>query len=193
MKLPEIENAQKYTGMYVVDFGESSSVGFTADEVAELLDSEQFADVKVYRICNAFPDGKMELKGVTAQTFQLEMGMFFYAGSSETAKGDYKRLIDLAVTNCPPGRAKVHHSKLGAGSFVTALIYPAEYNDEFSQWLLDGNYKTSGAAQGGIGAVQEYYDRTPEVIEKHQLFGKTQFQSRTGDELLVATKLAVQR
>ena len=63
MKLPQVQEATKYAGLYVVDFGDHSGVGFTADEVAELLDSERFADVKVYKIHRAFPDGTMELKG----------------------------------------------------------------------------------------------------------------------------------
>ena len=193
MKLPQTETPERYVGLYVVDFGDSSSIGFTTDEVAELLDSEKFADVKVYKIHNAYPDGKMELKGVEAKTFQLEMGMFFYAGDNETAAGDYKRLVDLAITNIPPGRAKVQLARLEDDLFVTAMIYPAEYNEEFSKWLNDGDYKTSGAANGGIGAVQEYYDRKPEVMQRHQLFGISEFENRTGDQLLVATKLAVQR
>ena len=40
MKLPEVENAQRYIGLYVVDFGEHCGVGFTAQEGAELLESD---------------------------------------------------------------------------------------------------------------------------------------------------------
>ncbi len=42
MKLPEVKNSERYVGLYVVDFGDHSAVGFTADEVAELLDSDKF-------------------------------------------------------------------------------------------------------------------------------------------------------
>ena len=45
MKLPEIKEANKYTGLYVVDFGDHCGVGFTAGEIAELLESERFAVV----------------------------------------------------------------------------------------------------------------------------------------------------
>ena len=30
---------------------------------------------------------------------------------------------------------------------------------EFSSWLLEGCYKTAGTAEGGVGAVQRYYDQ----------------------------------
>ncbi len=112
MKLPEVKNGERLIGLYVVDFGDHSGVGFTGEEVAELLESEKFKDAKVYKIHNAYPDGRMELKGVTAQTFQLEKGMFFYATDRDTAQGDYKRLVDLAIRQPPPPaqRSTLHNT-----------------------------------------------------------------------------------
>jgi len=193
MKLPEVKNGEKYVGLYVVDFGEHSGVGFTAEEVAELLDSEKFKHVKVFKIHKAYPDGRMELKGVRSEIFQLEKGMFFYSQDIETAGDDFKRLVDLAIGEAPPGRAKVHLAKCDKDKFVTALIYPAEYDDEFSRWLTDGEYRTAGAAEGGIDAVQRYYDAAAQVLRRHQLFGRSSFANRTGEQLLAATRIAVQR
>ena len=193
MNIPQLTNAEKYVGLYVVDFGETASTGFTADEVAELLDSEKFAHIKVYKIHNAYPDGRVELKGVSNDTFQLEMGMFFYSANEDEAKKNYDRLISIAVTDAPPSRAKVHLSKYDDNSFVTALIFPAEFNDEFSRWLIDADYKTNGEVIGGISAVSDYYARNPEVLQRHQLLDNSKWQSRTGDQLLVSTKIAVQR
>ncbi|HUW18295.1 MAG TPA: hypothetical protein VMW16_03255 [Sedimentisphaerales bacterium] len=193
MKLPKLQNTQNYIGLYVFDFGDHTGVGFTAQEVAELLESEKYKNGKVYKIHKAYPDGKLELKGVRAEIFQLEAGVFFYASNLETGKSDFKELVNLAVRNAPPCRAKVHLAKYGDDKFVTALIYPAECDDEMSQWLLDGEYKTSGAAEGGIQVVQQYYDQKPEVLDRYQLFGKTAFENRTGEQLLAAAKLAIQR
>jgi hypothetical protein len=193
MKLPEIKNPDKYIDLYIVDFGDRSGVGFTADEVAQLLESEKFKDVKVYRIYNAYPDGKMELKGVPNEVFQLEAGMFFYQFDETIAQGDFKRLINSAVSTIPPAKAKVHLAKYDNAKFVTALIFPAEYNDEFSRWLINIDYKTTGPAEGGIEAVKRYYADKPAVLERHQLFGRQKFESRTGVELLAATKMAVVR
>jgi len=193
MKLPKLEKPDKYVGLYVFDFGDHVGVGFTAEEMAELLESEKYKHGKVYKIHKAYPDGKLELKGVSAQTFQLETGMFFYCRELETARRDFKQLVNLAVKTSPPCRAKVHLAKYTDDKFVVALIYPAEYDDEVSSWLLDGEYKTSGAAEGGIGAVQRYYDYKPQILDRHQLFGKSELISRTGEELLASLKLAVQR
>jgi hypothetical protein len=193
MKLPELKDGERYVGLYVVDFGDSTSVGFTAGEVAELLESDKFAGIKVYKIYNAYPDGRMELRGVVNDTFDLEMGMFFYAANREMGENDFKQLVDIAISQAPPCRAKVQLAKYDDDRFVTAVIFPAEYNDEFGAWLSDADYKTLGQATGGVDAVREYYEQAPEVIQRHQLLGQSQWHSKTGEELLVATKIAVQR
>ncbi len=193
MKLPKLQNSEKYVGLYVFDFGEHTGVGFTAQEVAELLESEKYKNGKVYKIHKAYPDGKLELKGVRAEIFQLEAGMFFYSGDIETARADFKQLVNLAVESTPPCRAKVHLTKYSNDKFAAALIYPAEYDDEISAWLLDGEYKTTGAAQGGIEAVQRYYDAKPQILDRHQLFAKSAFENRTGEQLLACLKSAVVR
>ncbi|MBA7659888.1 hypothetical protein ES703_67882 [subsurface metagenome] len=193
MKLPELEKPEKYVGLYIFDFGDHVGVGFTAQEAAELLESEKYKDGKVYKIHKAYPDGKLELKGVRADTFQLEAGMFFYSSELETAGRDFKALVNLAVKSVPPCRAKVHLTKYSDDKFVVALIYPAEYDDEVSSWLLDSEYKTGGAAEAGIEPVRRYYDYKPEILKRHQLFGKSELISRTGEELLACLKLAVQR
>ncbi len=193
MKLPELKNSEKYVGLYAFDFGDHCGVGFTAEEVAELFESEKYKDCKAYKIHKAYPDGKLELKGMRAEIFQLETGMFFYSDDHKTAKQDFKVLVNLAVKTAPPCRARVHLAEYSEEKFVTALIYPAEYDDEISVWLLDGGYKTAGAAEGGLEAVQKYYDYKPQILDRHQLFGKSEYQNRTGQELLAAVKMAVQR
>ena len=193
MKLSKLQNSEKYVGLYIFDFGEHTGIGFTAQEVAELLESEKYKDGRVYKIHKAYPDGKLELKGVRAEIFQLEAGMFFYSSDIETARRDFKGLINLAVKSCPPCRAKAHLAKYSNDKFAAALIYPAEYDDEISSWLLDGEYKTTGAAEGGIEAVQRYYDAKPVILDRHQLFGKSAFENRTGEELLACLKSAVVR
>jgi hypothetical protein len=193
MKLPELENSEKYVGLYVVDFGEHTGVGFTAQEVAELLESEKYKDCKVYKIHRAYLEGKLELKGVPAQTFQLEAGMFFYSTDIETATKDFKGLVKLGVEAVPPCRAKVHLAKYSDDKYLVALIYPAEYDDEVSTWLMERDYKTSGAAEGGTGAVQRYYEQEAEILEFHQLFNEGAIESRSGETLLADLKKAVQR
>ena len=200
MKLPKVQKPEKYVGLYVIDFGDHSregccacGVGFTADEVAELFESEKYKDCKAYKIHRAYPDGRMELKGVGREILQLEAGMFFYSTDIETARDIYKRLVKLGVETDVPCRAKIQLARYGEDKFAVALIYPAEYDDEISGWLLENKFQTPGAAEGGTAAVTRYYDAKPEILERHQLWAKSIIESRTGEELLAATKIAVQR
>jgi hypothetical protein len=193
MKLPNLQNPEKYTGLYVFDFGDHTAVGYSAEEIAELLDSEKFKNGKVYKIHAAYPDGRLELKGVLPELFQLETGMFFYSNDLQTARKDYQQLVNLAVKSGPPSRAKVHLAEYSDGKFVTAIVYPAEYSDEFSSWLIDGEYKTAGPAEGGIEATERYYNQAPEILERHQLFSRNSYETRTGEQLLASVKIAVQR
>jgi hypothetical protein len=192
MKLPQVQEASKYVGLYVVDFGDHSGVGFTAAEVAELLESEQFADVPVYKIHRADPDGTMELKGFQPATFRLEAGMFFYAADEAAAREDYARLLAWADRQLPPGRCKVQLAQTDAG-YVTALIYPAEFDDEFSRWLLEGQYRTAGAAEGGTNAVAAYYARQAEILEREQLWPQESLENLHGEALFEAAKRAIIR
>jgi hypothetical protein len=193
MDLPELQKPDKYVGLYVVDFGGHSGVGFTAQEVAELLESEKFRDITVYKIHNAYPDGRLELKGIPARVFQLESGMFFYSKDIETARQDFKKLTGIADTAAPPCRAKLQLAKFSNNNFSTALIYPAEYEDEISKWLSDNNYQTEGPAEGGVSVVTGFYQAGPQILERQQLSAVQEIESRTGKELLAAVKLAVQR
>lgn len=193
MKLPNLKKPIKYVGLYIVDFGDYTSVGFTAQEVAEILESERYKNVKVYKIHRAYPNGKLELKGAPVEIFQLEMGMLFYSETIETATQNFKALVNLAVSSVPPCRAKVHLAKYTDNKFAVVLIYPAEFNDEISSWLLDRDYKTAGTAEGGIEAVNRYYNDKPEILDRHQLFSQSEQTHRTGRQLLANLKSAVQR
>jgi hypothetical protein len=193
MKLPKLQKPDSYVGLYVVDFGDNTGVGFTAQEVAELFESERFGNCKAYKIHKAYPDGRLELKGVQKETFQLETGMFFFSADINTARSDYKRLVKLGIETDVPCKAMVHLAKYSDDKFAVALIYPAEYDEEISGWLLEHNYKSAGAAEGGVSAVTRYYDAKPEILERHQLWGRSSVESRTGEELLASTKIAVQR
>lgn len=190
MNIPKLQHPQKYTGLYVVDFGDSTSTGFTANEVAQLLESEKYKDCKVYKIHNANPDGTLELKGVTKETFQLEAGMFFYENDLPAATSDYDNLIAIPDFPCT---AKAHLAEFSDNKFVTAIIYPAEYDDQVSHALLDNNYKTKGLAEGGTSVVQRYYDLAPKILKRTQLFANETIESRTGDDLLANLNEPLQR
>lgn len=191
MKLEKLENPEKYTGLYVVDFGDYTSSGFTGQEVEMLLESEKYASIKVYKIHNAYPDGTLELRGVPNEIFNLEGGMFFYSDNEFTANADYKRLLQIMAASQVPARAKVHLSRLQEALYAVALIYPAEADDDFARLLLDKDYKTTGQVCGGVEKVSQYYDADPQVLQRQQLISSRQ--SKDLRELYSTLKYAVQR
>jgi hypothetical protein len=49
MKLPKLQKPDSYVGLYIVDFGDNTGVGFTAQEVAELFESERYRSARLIR------------------------------------------------------------------------------------------------------------------------------------------------
>ena len=195
MQLPKLEHPDRYTGLYVVDFGETASVGYTAEEVAMLLESETYAHVKVYRIHHAYPDGRMELKGVPRERFQLETGLFFYRRELQAARRDFEEIRRLAEDAPPPCRAQLLLGVLPERArlrFVAGLAYPAEYEDDMARWMLDRQVSAGEYADGGIGRL-ESIRRDARVIDSAQLHAAADRRARTRDEVFAAVGRPVQR
>lgn len=196
MILPQIENPALYAGLYVFDFGEWSAVGYTAEEIAVLLESDEFQDGKVYRIHRVSPDGQMELRGISRGRFQTEGGIFFYRKELDAARDDFNEIADVADNVPPPTRAFLHLADRSAGSaprFVTALVYPAEYDDEMSRWLLEIGFVGGDFVEGGSSHVTNYYEEANTILERKQLCGRSAIPSRSTDEILASVRRAVQR
>ncbi|MBI4580386.1 MAG: hypothetical protein HY718_11830 [Planctomycetes bacterium] len=204
MRLPELENPAKYTGLYVFDFGGQVAVGYTADEIAVLLESERYRDGKVYRIHRALPDGTIELLGVARERFAAEEAMFFYRGDLELARRDLEDLDQLVARTPPPCRMKAQLARMkdrqDAGPtrgqaravYATVIIYPAEYSREVSRWLSDASYRGGDCVEGGISAVTDYYASGAAVLERRQWWPAAGT-SRPAEEVLATTHLPVQR
>ncbi len=202
MNLPTLEHPDRYTGLYVVDFDPSTSlraggtcaVGYTAGEVAMLLESEKYANVKIYRIHGAKPDGTMELVGVTTERFQLETGLFFYSRDSETARREYDEIRRQADEKLPC-RAQLLLGALGEGArlpCVVGLAYPAEYDEDISRWMLDNEVAFGEYADGGTGRL-ESIRRDAQIIDSAQIRAVKSRQTRTRQEVFANVGEAIQR
>lgn len=197
MKLPQLDDPARYQGLYVFDFGDWTAVGYTAAEVAMLLESEQYRDGKVFRIHRAAPDGQMELRGVSPERFLLESGMFFNRQDLATAREDFARLSELSEQRRPPCRAKLQLADRGPAAehdrYVTALIYPAEYDDDVARWLLDLDYAGGDTVEGGASHVTNHYEQQLDLVDRTQLWSSTSTPSRSHEEVLASVRSAVQR
>ena len=193
MKLPKTDNAEKYVGLYVIDFQGQCGIGYVAEEVATLLESERFAEVKVYKIHRAQPDGTMELAGVSREKFVLESGMFFHCRDENSGRRDFQALCDWSKKQLPPCRAKLHLTQSDNNLLLMALIYPAEYEQEIGQWIGDSGFCGSGPVDAGASQVQKYYQAEYHILEKHQLWPIKSIQAREREELLACVGQTWQR
>ena len=195
MRLPRLDNPQRYAGLFVVDFGETCAVGYTAEEVALLIESEAHADAKVYRIHNAYPDGTMELKGVQRDRFGLEAGLLFHSRDLQSARADFEAIRALAHEHGLPCRAQLMLGSRGEGArlpFVVGLAYPAECDEDMSRWMLDHGVEAGEYADGGIGRLQQMRAALT-VIGSAQLEARPQRRARTRDEVFAAVGEPIQR
>jgi len=184
MKLPPTANAQDYVGLYVIDFNGQCQIGYTAEEVAILLESEEFVQAKVYKIYRARPDGTMELHGVPQDRFRLESGMFFSCRTEQVGRNDLKKLLDWSEKQTLPCRAKLELARTPDEDILLALIYPAEYEQEMGHWLSASGYHGTGAVDAGISQVERYYEGGFDVLEKQQLWPTESLRTRDREELL---------
>jgi hypothetical protein len=194
MKLPELESPDKYAGLYVFDFGDQTAVGYTADEIAVLVESDKYKDGKIYRIHRAMPDGTMELQGVSRETFLKEDGLLFYRETDDAARGDFDDLIRQAEETPPPCRVKVHLAAISKGTYphLVAVIFPAECTHDMAAWLERISYEGGDFVEGGPSLVTDYYAARAVVSERRQ-FWPADSDSRPAEEVLATTHLAVQR
>ncbi len=197
MNVPTVVQPERYRGLYAYDFGEWTSLGYTAEEIAVLLESEATRNGKVYKIVRATPEGGMELRGVSAERFQQESGMFFSRGDLNAARADFSELRRLGQADGAPCRTYLHLAdrgeREGLARYVTALIYPAEYEDEVPRWLLEAGFEGRDLVEGGISHVSNYYAEDKTILERQQLWSQSAILSRSAEEVLSSVRRAVQR
>lgn len=197
MQLPPLVEPHRYRGLYVFSFEDWTAVGYTAEEVAVLLESDHYADARIYKIHRATPDGQLELRGVANTRFQAESGIFFYRNERAEAERDFVQLHEAAQRSLPPCRMFIHlAARLDAGErgrYVVALVYPAEYDDEVGRWLLDLGYEGGDWVEGGISQIGEYHRQAKEILQREQLWSHPSRSSRSREEVLRAVGQPLQR
>jgi len=193
MRIPRTDEPGRYVGLYVVDFGQQCAIGYTAEEVAVLLESEEFAGIKVYKVHRAQPDGTMELAGVPHSRFQQESGMFFYGLDEKSSQEQYQKLVKAQVEEPPPCRVQLQLAKDTNGQVLIALIYPAEYEGEMGRWLAEIGFTFKGPVAAGVSQVSRFYAGGRELLQQEQLWPASSQQSRSREELYACLGRAVQR
>lgn len=193
MKLPKFDPEQRYDGLYVVDFGptgeagddETVGVGYTAEEVAMLLESERYRDVRVYKVHRVRPDGTVDLRGMSRRRFESESALVFCSREPDVARKGFDDLVALAERHPLPCRARLLYGGLGYRPqfpWVAALLFPAEYEDEVSQWLLEHDVRAGETVDAGISHATTVLENL-QVRARAQLASAPPRTSRSREEL----------
>ena len=194
--LPRLDDPTRYAGLYVFDFGDRVAVGYTASEIAVLLDSDEHAAGEVFKIVRAYPDGRMELKGVPGSRMRAsEDGFLFRRRDAAAARRDYedlRALLDATPPPCPCrlDLARTDHAAL---PHAVALVCSGPYADEVGAWLSAAGYAGGDCVEGGIEQVAAYAGSVVERLDQHRASGRPDRVSRDPQEVLSTTHVAVQR
>jgi len=194
MQIPKPNSKTDYKGLYIFDFGDSIAIGYTAREIAMLLESEEYSDGKVYQIINIDENGRSYLKGISNELFQLENGFFFCSREAEDAERDFNQLWQLAAKEPPPCTCKIHLAKLDYSpmfSHAVALMFPAEYEDDISNWLIKIDYKGGESVDCGISHVTNYYNNS--TVSDARQFVAPDAESRTYEQVMESVGEVLQR
>lgn len=197
LKLPEVADAARLRGLYIYDFGAWSAIGYTAAEIAILLEDSTYRGGKVYRIRRAYPNGQMEIKGVSTEQFELESGLFFYRRQRDAAMSDFQALCDAAESEAPPCRAYAQiaecEDKPVDQRYAVALIYPSEFEDDIAAWLNRAGFEGGDTVEGGVSRVTNYHSDAKTVLARRQFWSESSHQSRSSEEVIASVRRAIQR
>ncbi len=195
-RLPRLTDPQRYQGLYVIDFGDTLSVGYVAAEVGTLFNSEQFPRMRAFRIHRALPDGTVSLAQVPRDRFRpgVQEALFFLQDCEPAARDDFDTLRDLAEGRFPcPARLELAEVPGREYPFLTVLIYPAEHDDDVSRFLLSVNYEGGQTVEFGTRQLADYRQAGPRIVEKAAIAAAPVAAARELEQLLAARRFAVQR
>lgn len=197
MKLPHLDDPARYLGLYIFDFGEWVSVGYTAREIAMLLESEQYRTGKVYRMHRVWPDGRMELAGVARERFLMESAMVFWRADRDLADRDFDEIESAARRVPPPCRAYLHLADWQVsgptGRYAVALLFPAEYEQDMGTWLSAIGCQAGDIAEGGISVATTYHEGEKLICRRKQFWPADTSDARTPESVFANVRRAVQR
>jgi hypothetical protein len=193
-KLPALSDPVRYTGLYIFDFGDHVSVGYTAEEIEYLLDDPRYTDGTVYKIYRAHPDGTLEIRSIEPQNWGGSTGMVFYFPNRDSANEGFNHLRELAKQTQPPENFELIVVDLVGEDWPVAMVmqYNQEYEDELAAWMVKIDYRLGSDVEGGKSGVIEVIKKGTEVLHEH--IGADRFHhGRSRVQVLNSVDLAVQR
>ncbi len=194
MKLPRLNHPERYTGLYIYDFGQHVAVGYTAEEVRMLQDSAEHGAGTAYLIYRADPGGQLLLRGIDHLGIPVPEALVFYHSTLEAAAEDYAVLQDLARNHAPPCvlhwyRAIVSEAEW---SHCAVLVYEAHATEVVGRWLNAVGFAGGEFVEADTSMARRV--ATPGGAEEHiAIAPDPRYHARPRDQVLARVHDAIQR
>jgi hypothetical protein len=195
MKLPPISDPWRYEGLFVFDFGEWVSVGYTAEEVAVLLESKEHRNGAAYRVYRVNAQGGMELIAVRGGELYGEEMMLFASRDSLEAQAGFSSLKEAAQQS-PIGcaaRIEMIDVALEEHPHGVCLIYPRHAGNIVSAWLVAMAFQGGEVVLGGAEALNAYNGAKAAPVASCRLVARADYTPRLADEILRSVRRPLQR
>jgi hypothetical protein len=188
VRIPRLDRPQDFAGLFLYDFGNRVSVGYTAEEIRVLKATPEHADGTAYRIHRVDSAGRFELQGVGNELLDRQTGMTFAYHDEADAQADYDRLRAAAEAAPLRHSAQLCLARLHEGDMRAAVVlsYPLHASDSLSAWLSQATF------DGGVTAISRATSPLA-VVDRCELPREPRFAPRSPDEVLAATQQSVQR
>lgn len=194
-KLPALSDPVRYAGLYIVDFGDHVSVGYTAEEVEYLLADPKFADGAVYKIYRAHPDGTLEIRSIDPLAWGNWTGMVFRFADRAQANEGFDHFKKLSEKISPPEDFEIVLVELKGEELPFAIVmrYKQEYEDELARWMIEIDYALGHDVEGGRSSVDAVLKIGTEVLREPIGAGNLFRRSRSRTEVLESVDRLIQR
>ncbi len=193
--LPPIRNPQRYAGLFVYDFGEHVSVGYTAAEIRVLRESAAHRDGTAYEIYRVDENGAMELRGVLDDRLTHRESICLLRRDRADARRDYDGLREASDRDPIGCAVEMQLAKLYAFDppHVTALSYVSSATSVVAGWLLIHAPGAGDEVAGGSDAHARLAASDGVRIASCELQVKSDFRDRSADEVLEQVDRTLQR
>ncbi len=195
MRLPPISDPHRYAGLYVYDFGDHVSIGYTAIEIRMLRETRRFQGGTAYEVYRVDENGAMELRGAGDERLAAIEAFCFLRKGGADARRDYTTIRQAAEQD--PVCARVELQLARAYDFdppdVTALLYPIAASVVVSNWLQIHAAGFGDSIEAGQDAYIRFIQSSGMRIDSCQLAARMDYADRSAEEVFAAVDLACQR
>lgn len=195
MNLPKLASPRDYVGLFVYDFGEHVSVGYTAEEILMLRRHPSYGGGRAYLIHAVDEAGRLALRGAGEMDLFAEEAMVFGHDTPASAAASYERLTASAKdrpVSCP---VRIESAPWAGGEHphVVALIYKRHVSAAVSAWLLATGFSGGETVSCGAGALADHRRSAGESVASGYLTCRMGCTSRDESEVLSGVHRAIQR